>query len=258
MGTLGVGAALRDARIRKRLSLYEIACQTKIPERSLSAIESDDFDALPGIVFTRSFVRQYASAVGLDPDPLLSLLPRYDLQSAPLPEPSVRRARLPDPRGNSAIATVAWALLAVGAAGTAYLHFNRGAGAAKVQAKSPAPANVIPRQQPKSQPAPPVVVPAADTHPVNVVVKALADSWVQLTADGKIVFAGVIKAGESQTAGAHDLVKILVGNAGGVQVSLNGKTLAPLGSAGEVRTLRLTAEGPQSDPKNQPLSRDPI
>jgi len=254
----GVGATLREQRLRKRLSLDEIARQTKIPERSLRAIESDDFESLPGIVFARNFVRQYASAVDLDSDSLLRILPRYDLENAPMPSAPARHIRRWDPRWNSTIATVVWTLLAVGAAGAAYLHFSGLASSASVEAKSPEPPKIFVKKQPKPDPAPTAVAATVQIHGVNVVVKALSYSWIQLTADGRNAFVGTLKAGESQTVSAGNLVKILVGNAGGVQVSLNGKTLDPLGLAGEVRTLTLTAEGPLPDPKTQQPSRDPL
>lgn len=259
MGSLGVGATLREERIRKQLSLEAIARQTKIPERSLKAIESDDFDALPGIIFTRNFVRQYASVVDLDPNPLLQNLPQFDLESAPMPNPPSRSKRRWDPRWNATLATVSWTLLALGAAGAAYLHFNKLPRSASVEAKSPEPPKAVAAQQPEQEPPPPAVITAAAArHAVNVVVTALSDSWVQLTADGKNAFVGTIKAGESQTVSADSLVKVLTGNAGGVQVSLNGKTLDALGPAGQIRTLRLTAEGPQSGPKTPQSSPDPI
>ena len=49
-------------------------------------------------------------------------------------------------------------------------------------------------------------------------------------------------------------VKILTGNAGGLDISLNGKTLDPIGPKGQTRTVRLTAEGPQLGPQNPPAS----
>ncbi|MDE3198703.1 MAG: DUF4115 domain-containing protein, partial [Acidobacteriota bacterium] len=218
MGSLGVGATLREERLRRHLSIEEIARQTKIPERSLKAIESDEFDSLPGIVFTRNFVRQYASILDIDPTPLLQILPRFDLATAPMPNPPVRPRRSGwNPRWNSSLPTVLWTVLAVGAAGAAYLHFNKLPLPLLVQAKSPEPRAEAKTSPPQASPSsaaaseatPPVAAPvpepsaaqpaaASGTHAVNVVVKATADAWIQLTADGKNAFTGILKAGESK------------------------------------------------------------
>jgi cytoskeletal protein RodZ len=53
-------------------TLAEIADRTKICTRYLRAIESGRFQELPGGIYGRSYIRQYAAAVGQDPDSLLS------------------------------------------------------------------------------------------------------------------------------------------------------------------------------------------
>ena len=53
---------------RSGVSLREIAPATKISVTALEALERNDFARLPGGIFSRSFVRAYATAVGLDPD----------------------------------------------------------------------------------------------------------------------------------------------------------------------------------------------
>jgi cytoskeleton protein RodZ len=65
-----VGETLRQERLRKDLKLEQIAGVTRISARFLDAIENDQFDLLPGGVFTKSFVRQYARFLGLDEEAL--------------------------------------------------------------------------------------------------------------------------------------------------------------------------------------------
>lgn len=60
------GELLRSERIQQNRSLSELATSTCISERYLKAIETDDPKALPGDFFHRSFIRAYASALGLD------------------------------------------------------------------------------------------------------------------------------------------------------------------------------------------------
>jgi cytoskeletal protein RodZ len=62
------GAHLRQAREQRGVSLREIAERTKISVLALEALERNDISRLPGGIFTRAFVRSYASEVGLDPE----------------------------------------------------------------------------------------------------------------------------------------------------------------------------------------------
>ena len=61
-----IGRTLREARIRRKIDLVEIEDQTKIRVRYLRALENEEWDLLPGPTYTRSFIRTYASFLGLD------------------------------------------------------------------------------------------------------------------------------------------------------------------------------------------------
>src|SRR5262245_36990962 len=68
----GVGAGLRQRREERRISLRQIAASTRISPGALEAIERDDIKRLPGGIFTRAFVRAYATELGLDPERTLA------------------------------------------------------------------------------------------------------------------------------------------------------------------------------------------
>lgn len=57
---------LAKARERRGISLKQISESTKISVRFLQAIESEDFDQLPGGIFSTSYIRQYAQEIGLE------------------------------------------------------------------------------------------------------------------------------------------------------------------------------------------------
>src|SRR5690348_15487832 len=61
-----VGERLKAAREEKKLSLEDIAAQTRIPQRHLESIEDADWEKLPAATYTIGFAKSYASAVGLD------------------------------------------------------------------------------------------------------------------------------------------------------------------------------------------------
>jgi cytoskeleton protein RodZ len=61
-----IGAILREARNRRKVDLEEVEAATRIRARYLRAIENEEWDVLPGGVYTRGFIRTYASFLGLD------------------------------------------------------------------------------------------------------------------------------------------------------------------------------------------------
>src|SRR5262245_1314118 len=69
-----VGQFLRKRREERQMSVEEIARATRVPMDSVTRIEADQFDELPGEVFVRGFLKSYARAVGL---PAEDVLARY-------------------------------------------------------------------------------------------------------------------------------------------------------------------------------------
>jgi cytoskeletal protein RodZ len=63
-----LGARLKHARQERGISLRDIATTSKISVVALEALEKNDYSRLPGGIFSRAFVRAYATAVGLDPE----------------------------------------------------------------------------------------------------------------------------------------------------------------------------------------------
>src|SRR5215475_6069668 len=80
-----IGATLRREREKRKLDLEQVSRELKISTRFLEAIEAEDFDRLPGGVFAKSFVRQYARMLDLDEEEVAAEVQRT-LVPAPLPE----------------------------------------------------------------------------------------------------------------------------------------------------------------------------
>jgi cytoskeleton protein RodZ len=89
----------------------------------------------------------------------------------------------------------------------------------------------------------------APEFPINVTIRATKKAWLQVKSDGKNVFADnmdpEIPAEKERTFRGKENVQLVLGNAGGVEVSFNGKPLGTLGSEGQTRKLTITPEGIQ-------------
>src|SRR5215510_5558292 len=94
-----VGETLRRERLKRNLDLEEISRELKISARFLQAIENDQYDKLPGGVFAKSFVRQYARLMGLDDEQLVN---QVQQSIAPIPE----FAQLPEKEKPSGVAPI--------------------------------------------------------------------------------------------------------------------------------------------------------
>jgi transcriptional regulator with XRE-family HTH domain len=81
------GPTLRQQRERRGLTLAAISRRTKISRHLLASLERGDVSRWPGGIYRRAFVRAYAAAVGLPPEPTLSEFVR--LFPEPGHEPSV-------------------------------------------------------------------------------------------------------------------------------------------------------------------------
>ncbi|GAB3066925.1 RodZ domain-containing protein [Virgibacillus ainsalahensis] len=66
-----IGERLKEARETQNLSLDSLQETTKIQKRYLIAIEEGNLQILPGKFYARAFIKEYATAVGLDPNELL-------------------------------------------------------------------------------------------------------------------------------------------------------------------------------------------
>jgi cytoskeletal protein RodZ len=110
--------------------------------------------------------------------------------------------------------------------------------------------------QPSTQGAP-QPVPAADSGDgVRLTLAASEDTWVSVTADGRTVFAGVIKGQEIRNVGGKQNTRVRIGNAGGIQIEWNGRQLGTLGKKGEVRDVLFTPDSYKLIEKPPPADDD--
>jgi cytoskeleton protein RodZ len=97
--------------------------------------------------------------------------------------------------------------------------------------------------------APPAPVPAArprpqpPEHTFFIIIKAKEDSWISVVADGHRVAHGTLRADKQRFIRAGKQIIVTTGNAGGLEVSYNGKPLGVIGNEAEARTMTFTPTG---------------
>lgn len=89
-----VGEVLKTARKKRGKSIAQIAKETKIKEKFLSALEKNDYHSLPGLPVALGFAKNYAQVVGVDTHLARALL-RRDFPQTESPRKSVEVALLP-------------------------------------------------------------------------------------------------------------------------------------------------------------------
>ncbi len=229
------GEKLRHEREMRGITLREIAEATKISCRFLQALEEGRLDVLPGGLFPRAFVRQYASFLGLDVE---ALLVEY---SAAHGETTVERRPPPppEPRGPR----ISAGHLILGGIGLllVILSLRHSSTQQEPRARRDTPATA----------AAPAVLPSDRVLPVRslaheavvtesggalvLTMTAQQECWVEVRADGTTVVNRVLAEGESQTLEARGEIVLSVGNAGALRLRLNDRPALPLGRSGEVR-----------------------
>jgi cytoskeleton protein RodZ len=228
------GDNLKRERELRGVELREMADATKISIRFLQALEQDRVDVLPGGIFPRAFVKQYAKYLGLDADRMVAEFDfafGHDPAPARKPAPEVYDGGLP--RGVLVIVVVVLglALLAWRVA------FHRGGPEEATQA-SPAPAlppQALPRPEDRVYPPPTVPTTAPASGQLVLALTAQQSCWTEVKADGVVVLSRVLSQGETQRFEAKNEFALSVGNAGGVTFSVNDRPGIALGKEGDVR-----------------------
>jgi cytoskeleton protein RodZ len=116
-----------------------------------------------------------------------------------------------------------------------------------VPAQNPTPAETatVPETA-EAQLAPAVTQTVSQTvDGINQVVlnlSATEKTWLSITSDGRRLFSGFLEPSQTKTLTGLDAARMTVGNAGGLEVRLNGKPIGPIGKSGQVRVVLFTPD----------------
>jgi cytoskeleton protein RodZ len=235
-----LGQDLKRERELRGISLQEIADSTRISLRFLQAVEEDRLDIIPGPFFVRAILRSYARNVGLDENQVLNRYQEKVMFEEQLEYQEARkRPSLPPrlPRPKKAIVWMLGAIVLIGTAALLYIFVFSSAESGRVPKKSPVQAKAE-----AATPALPIPSPQLSQEPVVEERKSLdlnfsflEDTWIRVSTDGRPVWDGTKKSGESLQVKAEREVILDTGNAGGMSFTINGENAKPLGPRGAVR-----------------------
>lgn len=230
-----IGDELRAAREARHLSLSEVSERLHIRSVYLEALENEEWAVVGAPVYVRGFLRAYARFLGVDAESAVGYFSAtVPVPGAPAaaPERRVRRRRR-ERRGPSA-----WLLLAVVAAAVlvGFVGYNlfelRSAGRHVVLQK--APSRLVGRAavEPAEQKS------FASAARQTLEVRLVETTWLLVAIDGATRLEGTFPAGTRKEFHGK-LADIRTGNAGGVDLTVNGKDLGTMGHAGGVVERRV-------------------
>ena len=160
-----VGARLRLAREMRSLSVSDVAQTLKLGTRQVEALESGNWQGLPGQTFVRGFVRNYARMLQIDPVPLMDLLDvSLEKPAASLAGSDTRMATMPSSQPRRDRTVIFAGLLLVVLAGLAYVLLPNDLQALREKAQSLI--DSLSRQEVVTAPSVPSAPPAAPADPV--------------------------------------------------------------------------------------------
>jgi cytoskeleton protein RodZ len=273
-GPRSAGDELRQQREALGLDLPEVAAALRIKPAYLAALEAGRPEALPGAVYAIGFMRAYADYLGLDSGEMLRLFKQQSSLLAAKSDLAfpIQLAESSLSGGGMLLVALILAICAYGA----WFYVSTGDGPRPQRvAEVPlellpyresfrTPPAVSQPVETQAAPRPPAVpsnptltgsgsgtspaaagsamaaVPAATDPAPNpageVVIRATADSWIQIRdARQSVLLTRVLKAGESCRAPARPGLSMRTGNAGGLEITVDGVPAPPIGARGMVR-----------------------
>jgi cytoskeletal protein RodZ len=279
---MSLGATLRQARTARKLACEHLSSTTRIPLRIIVAMEQDEWTKVPGGLFARGYLRAYAREVGLDGEALAAQYaaehapPQVpDEEAGSIAEAGTSRAvlrlrlpSLPDTsrRWLTGTATIGLLLLVYAAgrwsAGDAGVTPERqdpvvaeqsanalGGEAARPTGTSAHVTGAVESPLARDKMAAggaggrniALPSPSLPDAPLVVDVAVVRPCWVTVSADGTRTIYRLLQPGERVQARGRVLT-FRVGDAGALQLSLDGEPARPLGASGEVVNVRITRE----------------
>jgi cytoskeletal protein RodZ len=238
-----LGETLRRRRTDRALSLADAANALHVPTRYIQALEADDFTPLPPTVYTRALIREYARLLGMGASEVAGFSLPMRVQDRHPIRPAIAPLDRQPLVSWKAVTTVAVITMCTGLFLYLYVQYNSFAqnidtepppgasdsGSQIVRMLTPLPTPTLPPPPPTPTFAP---VPTPVTG-LQVELRVVERSWVQAWTDERPAIAEDVPAGATRTIMGDTSVRMRVGNAGGLDVTVNGTPQGRLGTPGQ-------------------------
>lgn len=227
-----IGDVLRNTRQVKGISLREVEEATKIRLRYLEALENSDYEQIPGRVYALGFLRNYARFLGLDAQELIERFKaeypaKEDFQ--PVEEISSSMPRLASRKKNPLL-LILGVIIFLWSVNWIYNFYQSSTNqSTPPQAGDP---GIVVEPRPSDQQEP--IAPEPPKEKVELTIKATGNCWTDVVIDGTGSFTGTLRAGDEKTFQGQEEIKITLGSAGVVELTVNGQGWPPLGKPGDV------------------------
>ncbi|NMC27525.1 MAG: helix-turn-helix domain-containing protein [Syntrophomonadaceae bacterium] len=253
---MSIGKKLKDEREKQGVSLDEVAEATKIRKLYLNALEEEQYQELPQRVYATGFVANYARFLHLDADQVVQQFKSEAYPGEPVvPNVAARKRKVrkrivrPGAKKNRTVNNIIAAavfLVVIWWLGTYIAGYIT---EQALKSGTPDPAPPVSQEVLAPGPGQNEAVPETARQVEGIVLKITArqDCWLEVSADGISAYAQTMPAGTEQTFNARDRVAVRAGNAGGIELNLNGRQLAPLGTEGQVVVKEYTLSDVKSN-----------
>jgi cytoskeleton protein RodZ len=201
-----IGNTLREARVRRNLTLQQVEEDIKIRVKYVQAMENEDWDVMPGVTYVKGFLRTYSTYLGLDPDVIIGeFRSRGMVPSQEHHEPFSGSSVIGKPhshRGRNTIVIVA-VLCLIAIAAIYVVGLLNGDKAEEPTTKPDALGITTPSPKSSSTPSPSSTkggLPAWQKNLVKVEAKG-GDCWMEVrrdTSTGTVLWSGTLKDGHMQ------------------------------------------------------------
>jgi cytoskeletal protein RodZ len=239
---LSFGRYLQAIRIEKGISLDTVSAETKIRLETLIQIEEEDHAGLPDEAFVKGFLRAYARAIGADGSEAIR---RYQsrlgvLQKIAASEADLKRTgRRFWTRLFLALSGMA-CLIAAAIGSVAFFHDRHEAPSVVVEEKALATPNKQPAvHAPPQAPQPPAASLPERTEKYLLRIETVEETWLKIIIDDQEATEYSLYPGDHIELKASNGYNILIGNAGGIRISLNDKPVTVTGKSGQVVNIQL-------------------
>jgi cytoskeletal protein RodZ len=239
-----LGSTIRDTREAARLSLESLSESTSIRIGLLTEMENNKFIHCGGDTYARGHLRTIAKRIGLNPQILLDLYDEeHSTEKRAMQDLLVENNIMQVPREKK---TISWKVPAVISVSILFVIASVQIVTSN-QDSSPTPApSVSASKSAEPTPSPTEIAASAPvvtskSGPVELtLVASRGNSYIDIIVDGVKIEKGSMFQGETKTFKGKSVISIYLSNPAGLDLTHNGKQLAPLGGQNEEvrRTFR--------------------